>query len=90
VREVAEVAALCLYRGVLVDKRTGNLSVAFHAYCISGDAAAQLLLLEGPMRIVTVAAAYEAFVYFVVEWLRESWLYVRVACVTELWLRNLE
>ena len=89
-RDMTKAAALGLDRRMLVDKGAGDLGVALHTDCISGDATAQLLLLECPVRIVTVTAAYQSFVHLMVEGLRESWLYICVACVTELWLRNLE
>src|SRR5215469_5873382 len=84
VREVAKCASLRFDRRVLIHKRTGLLSVAFHAYRISGDAAAQFLLLKRPVRIVTVTATHQPLINLVVKGLRESWLNVGMARVAEL------
>ncbi len=89
-RDMTKAAALGLDGRMLVDKWTGNFGVALHTDCISGDAAAQLLLFERSMWIVTVTAAYEPFVHLVMEGLRKSWLDVGMAAVTKFWLRNLE
>jgi hypothetical protein len=75
---------------MLIDKWTGSFGMAFHADRVSGNATVQLLLLKRSMRIVTVATTDQPFVHLVVKGLRKGWLYIRVAGVTELWLRNLE
>jgi hypothetical protein len=64
--------------------------MALYTDDIAADAAAQSLVLEGAMRIVTIAAVHQAFVHLMVERLRKSRLYVSVAGIAELRLRNLE
>lgn len=75
---------------VLIYKWAGSLRVAFHAYGISGNAAAQLLLLKRSMGIMTVAATDKSFVNLMVEGLRKCWLYIGMAGIAELRLRDLE
>jgi hypothetical protein len=64
--------------------------MALHTHGVPGDAASQLLLLECPVWIVTIAAVHQAFVHFMVERLRKSGLDVSVAGIAKLRLRNLE
>ena len=87
---MARGAAFGLDGGVLVDERTGSLDVALGANSILSRANAELVRLEGPMRIMAVTAAHQAFVYSVMKWLRKSRLHVRVAGIAKLWLRYLE
>ena len=86
---MAKCATLGLNRRVLIDKWASNLCMALHTDGISSNAAPQLLLLERPVRIVTVTAAYQPFVHLVVKGLREGWLDIGVTGVAELWLRYL-
>ncbi len=90
VRIVARTAALRFDWRMLINKRTGLFCMALYTDGIAGDAAMQSLVLEGAMRIVTIAAIYQTFIHFVMEGLRKSGLYVCVAGITELRLRNLE
>lgn len=87
---MTECTALSLNGRMLIDKRTGRLGVALHADRVSGYAAVQLLRLERPMWIVTVAATNQPFVYLVMKGLCKGWLDIGVAAVTELRLRNLQ
>jgi hypothetical protein len=64
--------------------------MALHADDVPGDAASKSRCLEGAVRIVTIAAAHQAFIHLVVERLRKSGLHVSVAGKAELRLRNLE
>ena len=89
-RVVARTATLRLDWRMLINKRTSLFRMALYTDRIAGDAAAQALVLEGAMRIVTIAAIYQTFIHFVMEGLRKSGLHVSVAGVTELRLRNLE
>jgi len=75
---------------MLIDKWTGSLGMTLHADRVSGYAAVQLLLLERSVRIVTVAATDQPFVHLVMKGLRKGRLYIGVAGITELGLRNLE
>jgi hypothetical protein len=87
---VAQGAALGLDGRMLVDERTGSLDVALGADSILGRANAELVRLEGPMRIMAVTAAHQAFVYLVMKWLRKGRFHVCVAGIAKLWLRYLE
>jgi hypothetical protein len=64
--------------------------MALHTDGVSRDAASQFLLLECPVWIMTIAAVHQAFVHLMVERLRKSGLYVSVAGIAKLRLRNLE
>jgi hypothetical protein len=69
---------------MLIDEGPGSLGVAFHADCIAGNAAVQALFFEGAMWIVAIAAVHEPLIHLVMEGLRKSWLYIRVAGVAKL------
>jgi hypothetical protein len=75
---------------MLIDKWTGNLGMAFHTDRVSGNATVQLLLLKCSVRVMAIAATDQSFVHLVVEGLREGRLYIGMAGVAELGLRNLE
>jgi hypothetical protein len=90
VRIVTCTATLRLDWRVLINKRTSLFCMALDTDGIAGDAAAQSLVLEGAMRIVTIAAIYQPFIHFVMEGLRKSGLHVSVAGIAQLRLRNLE
>jgi hypothetical protein len=64
--------------------------MALNTARIASDTAAQSLVLEGAMRIVTIAAAHQAFIHFVMERLRERGLHISVAGIAELRLGYLE
>jgi hypothetical protein len=64
--------------------------MALYTDGIAGHAASQFLLLEGAVRIVTIAAVHQAFVHLMVERLRKSGLDVSVTGIAKLRLRNLE
>ena len=90
VREMTECATFSLNGRMLIDKRTGNLGVTFHADRVSVNTAAQLLLLKRSVRIMTAAATNQPFVHLVMKGLCKGRLDIGVAGVTELGLRNLE
>jgi len=75
---------------MLIHEGTSGFGVALHAYHIARDTAVQAFLFECSMRIVAIAAVHQPLVHFVMKRLRESWLYIRVAAIAELWLRNFE
>ena len=58
--------------------------MALHTNGVAGDAASQFLLLEGAMRVVTIAASHQPFINFVMERLGKSRLDVSVAGIAEL------
>src|SRR5580698_4097081 len=89
-RIVARTASFRPDWRVLINKRTCFFRMALHTDGVPGDAASQLLLLECPVWIVTIAAVHQAFVHLMVERLRKSRFYVNVAGIAELRLRNLE
>ena len=89
-RIVARTATFRSDWRVLINKRTCLFRMALHTDGIPGDAASQSLVLEGAMRIVTIAAIHQPFIHLVMERLRKSGLYVSVAGIAELRLRNLE
>src|SRR5271154_3754964 len=89
-RVVARTASFRSDWRMLINKRTCLFRMALHTDGVSGDAASQFLLLECPVWIMTIAAVHQAFVHLMVERLRKSGLYVRVAGIAELRLRNLE
>lgn len=89
-RIVARTASFRSDWRVLINKRTCLFRMALHTDDVPGDAASQSRCLEGAVRIVTIAAAHQAFIHLVVERLRKSRLHVSVAGVAELRLRNLE
>ena len=90
VRRVARDAALGLDYGMLKDKRTCGLGVALGADRVLIGSRLQLLAFESAMRIVTIAAAQQPFIDFVMERLREGWFHVGVAGVAKLRLRDFE
>lgn len=89
-REVAKRTAIRPDRLMLVDERTCCLCVTFYADRIARDAAMQSLVLEGAMWVVTIAAIYQPFIHLVVKGLRKGRLYISVAGITKLRLRNLK
>ena len=89
-RRVARTATFRFDWRVLINKRPRLLRMALHTGGIASDTASQSLLLEGSMRIVTIAATHQTFVHFVMERLRERGLHVSVAGIAELRLRDLE
>ena len=89
-RIVARTASFRSDWRVLINKRTCLFRMALHTDGVPGDAASQFLLLECPVWIMTIAAVHQAFVHLMVERLRKSGLYVRVAGIAELRLRHLE
>jgi hypothetical protein len=58
--------------------------MALYADGVPGNAASQFLLLEGAMRIVTIAARHQPFIHLMMERLRKSGLHVSVAGIAEL------
>ena len=89
-RYVARQAALSLNRRMFVNEGTGCFRVALHANCIAGHTAMQALVFKRAMRIMTITAAYQAFVDSVMEGLRKSWLDIAMAGIAKLWLLNFE
>jgi hypothetical protein len=90
VRIVARTASFRFDRRMLINKRACLFRMALHTDGVPGDAASQFLLLEGPVWIVTITAVHQSFFYLMVERLRKSGLYVSVAGIAELRLRNLQ
>ena len=90
VRRVARGAALGFDHGMLKDKWTGGLGMAFRADRVLISRRLQLLGFEGAMRIVTIAAGQQPFIDFVMERLRERRFHVGVAGVAKLRLRDFE
>ncbi len=89
-RGVAKRTAIRPDRLMLVDERTCCFCVTAYADRIACDAAMQSLVLEGPMRIVAIAAIYQPFIHLVMKGLRKSRLHISVAGITKLRLRDLE
>ena len=83
-RIVARTAAFRSDWRVLINKRTCFFRMALYADGVPGDAASKLLLLEGAMRVVTIAASHQTFINFMMERLRKSGLDVSVAGIAEL------
>lgn len=89
-RIVARTASFRSDWRVLINKRTCLFRMALHTDDVAGNAASQSRLLECPVWIVTIAAVHQALIHLMVERLRKSGLYVGVAGIAELRLRNLE
>ena len=89
-RGVAKRTAIRPDRLMLVDERSCCFRVTAYADRIASDAAMQSLVLEGAMWIVTIAAIYQPFIHLVMEGLRKSRLYISVAGIAKLRLRDLE
>ena len=83
-RIVARSAAFRSDWRVFIDKRACFFRVTLNADGVPGDAASQFLLLEGAMRIVTIAASHQTFIHLVMERLRKSGLDVSVAGIAKL------
>lgn len=64
---VASHASFCLNRRMLKRKRTSFVCVAIKAKLVLSSRGAQLMCQEPAMRIVAVAACYQAFIHFVME-----------------------
>ena len=69
---------------VFIDERACLFRMALYADGVPGDTASQFLLLEGAMRIVTIAAIHQSFIDLVMERLSKSGLDVSVAGIAEL------
>ena len=82
-RIVARTATFRSDWRVLINKRTCLFRMALYTDGVPGDAASQFLLLEGAMRIVTIAASHQSFIDFMMKRLRKSRLDVSVAGIAE-------
>jgi hypothetical protein len=89
-RRVAPQAPLRLDRGVLEDEWPARLRVALGADRILIGRGLQVVVPEGAVRIVAVAALHQAFIHLVVEGHIERRLHVGVALKAERGLRSLE
>ena len=89
-REVASCAALRLHDEVFIGKRPRRLAVALRADRIHLCRCAQILPVEGPVRVVAVRALHQAFFHLVVERHVELRLRICVALEAKLRLLNLQ
>ena len=89
-RRVASCAAFDLHRFVLVNKRTRFVLVACKANLILRRCSAQLTRLETAMRIVTIRALHQAFVYAVMERPFELLFFIEMAGVAKIRLLHLQ
>ena len=87
-RRVAGDAAFGFYRRVLEGKRPGFVGVAVETELILRGRGAQLMRKEPAVRVVAIAAGHKTFIHFVVEWLGEIRLYIKMAGVAKLRLRS--
>jgi len=87
---VATDAAFRLDRGVLVDERPARLRMALGADSVLIGGGLQVIVPEGSVRIVAIAAADRAFVYRMMEGHIEGRLGVGVALEAELGLFGLQ
>ena len=83
-RIMARIAAFRSDWRVFINKRACLFRMALYADGVPGDTASQFLLLEGAMRIVTIAAIHQSFIDLVMERLSKSGLDVSVAGIAEL------
>src|SRR5579859_1807410 len=84
--QMASRAAFDLDGFVLVHKRTSFVRVAFEANQVLRPCRSQLTVLEAAMRIVTIGALHQSFVYAMMEWAVELLLLIQVAAEAEGWL----
>jgi hypothetical protein len=90
VRSVATQASFRLDRGVLEDERPARLGVALGADRILIGRRLQVVVPEGAVNVVAVAALDQAFVHLVVERHIERRLHVGVALEAKRGLRSLQ
>src|ERR1051326_526419 len=90
VRRVASYAALCFFRRMLKGEGASFVGVTVETKLVLGSRGAQLVCQKPAMRIVAIAAADQAFIYFVMERLGKIWLHIEMAGVAKLRLRNLQ
>ena len=86
---VATKTAFRFHCGVLKDKRTAGFGVALGTDCVLVSGGTNVVVAEGAVDVMAVAALDEAFFYLVMERLREGRLDVGVAGEAELRLRKL-
>ena len=85
-RQMARHTAFDLNGCMFVHKRAGFVRVALEANQVLRPCRSQLAGLEAAMRIVTIGALHESFVYAVMEGPVELLLLIQVAAVAECWL----
>src|ERR1041385_1289758 len=78
------------HRRMLEGEGPGLVRVASEAELVLRCCGPQLMRQKTAVRIVTVAAGHEPFVYFVMEWFREVGFHILMAGETELGLRDLQ
>ena len=83
---MATYATLRLYRGVLEHERSAGLGVALRADLVLIGRRFDVVIAEGSVGIVAIAALHQAFIHPVMEGLREVRLHVGVALIAELGL----
>ena len=89
-RGVASKAAFTFYSGVLEHERSARLSVALSANRIHIGGGLDVVVSEGSMNIMAVAALHQAFIHLVVKGHSELRLDICVALEAELRLRRLQ
>ncbi len=81
---MARLAALNLYRRMLVHKWPLLVRVAGEANCILRGGSAQLLRLDGAVHVMAIATLNQALIHAMVEGHFEFGFFVEVAAVTKL------
>ena len=71
-RRVAVHAAACLYRRMLISERSGSIDMAFRTDGILVCGSAELEILEGAVRVMTVVAVNQSFIDLMVKRLIEG------------------